>query len=410
MDKKYIIASVAIVAVIIGGLALVFSGSSAEAEPLTKLTEADVEAIARSQEQLGDNTLVEKLAVPEARQAFLQGMKEHLALAAAATEEGIDEDPLFKINRDYKVNRLLADLYEPKLGHGPDNPFKPSKEDVDRIFADSGNAAAFKRDMDALQQIQNDANAKMGTGIQPGILAGESLERAKKSWVRAKLLSDRAKADAAFMESNEVKLRINVLVAGLLSSDLLRKHWAERIRATDSEIANFIATRPEYDLKRKWQKADEVHKRALAGESFNKLVAEFTEHRPTKTTGGLIENIIAGDYPGPIENALLAATPGKVLPQIVESELGRHILMLVKRTAKRRDDGREVIEYSYRQILFQSKFEQPGVNNPEIPPPFMTAEEIARMLIEREKRDRLVAEYVAKSKIEVPAEAPAASE
>lgn len=410
MDKKYIIASVAIVAAIIGGLALVFSGSSAEAEPLTKLTEADVEAIARSQEQLGDNTLVEKLAVPEARQAFLQGMKEHLALAAAATEEGIDEDPLFKINRDYKVNRLLADLYEPKLGHGPDNPFKPSKEDVDRIFADSGHAAAFKRDMDALQQIQNDANAKMGTGIRPGILAGESLERAKKSWVRAKLLSDRAKADAAFMESNEVKLRVNVLVAGLLSSDLLRKHWAERIRATDSEIANFIATRPEYDLKRKWQKADEVHKRALAGESFNKLVAEFTEHRPTKTTGGLIENIIAGDYPGPIENALLAATPGKVLPQIVESELGRHILMLVKRTAKRRDDGREVIEYSYRQILFQNKFEQPGVNNPEIPPPFMTAEEIARMLIEREKRDRLVAEYVAKSKIEVPAEAPAASE
>lgn len=410
MDKKYIIASVAIVAAIIGGLALVLSGSSAEAEPLTKLTEADVEAIARSQEQLGDNTLVEKLAVPEAKQAFLQGMKEHLALAAAATEEGIDEDPLFKINRDYKVNRLLADLYEPKLGHGPDNPFKPSKEDVDRIFADSGHAAAFKRDMDALQQIQNDANAKMGTGIQPGILAGESLERAKKSWVRAKLLSDRAKADAAFMESNEVKLRVNVLVAGLLSSDLLRKHWAERIRATDSEIANFIATRPEYDLKRKWQKADEVHKRALAGESFNKLVAEFTEHRPTKTTGGLIENIIAGDYPGPIENALLAATPGKVLPQIVESELGRHILMLVKRTAKRRDDGREVIEYSYRQILFQNKFEQPGVNNPEIPPPFMTAEEIARMLIEREKRDRLVAEYVAKSKIEVPAEAPAASE
>ena len=57
MDKKYIIASVAIVAVIIGGLALVFSGSSADAEPLTKLTEADVEAIARSQEQLGDKSL-----------------------------------------------------------------------------------------------------------------------------------------------------------------------------------------------------------------------------------------------------------------------------------------------------------------------------------------------------------------
>lgn len=410
MDKKYIIASVAIVAVIIGGLALVFSGSSADAEPLTKLTEADVEAIARSQEQLGDKSLVESLAVPEAKQAFLKGMKEHLVLAAAAKEEGLDDDPLFKINRDYKVDRLLADLYEAKLGHNPENPFKISKEEIDRVFAESGNAAAFKRDMDALQQIQNDVNAKMGTGIQPGILAGEGLERAKKSWARAKVLSDRAKADTEFMESQEVKLRVNVLVAGLLSSDLLRKHWSERIRATDREIAEFIAKRPEYDLKRKWQKADEVLKRALAGESFNKLVTEFSEHRPTKTTGGLIENIIAGDNPGPVENALLAATPGKVLPQVVESELGRHVLMLVKRTEKQRNDGRVVTEYSYRQILFQNKFEQPGVNDPEIPPPFMTAEEIARMLIEREKRDRLVAEYMAKSKIEVPGEAPAASE
>lgn len=410
MDKKYIIASVAIVAVIIGGLALVFSGSSADAEPLTRLTEADVETIARSQEQLGDKSLVETLAVPEAKQAFLQGMKEHLALAAAAKEEGLDEDPLFKINRDYKVDRLLADMYEAKLGHNAQNPFKVSQEDVDRVFADPANAAAFKRDMDALQKIQNDVHTKMGTGIQPGILAGESLERARKSWARAKLLSDQAKADKEFMESNEVKLRTNVLVAGLLSSDLLRKHWAERIRATDREIGEFIAKRPEYDLKRKWQKADEVLKRAVAGENFNKLVAEFSEHRPTKKTGGLIENIVAGDNPGPVEDALLAATPGKVLPQVVESELGRHILVLVKRDTKRRDDGREVTEYSYRQILFQNKFEQPGINDPEIPPPFMTAEEIARMLIEREKRDRLVAEYMAKNKIEVPGEAPAASE
>ena len=61
------------------------------------------------------------------------------------------------------------------------------------------------------------------------------------------------------------------------------------------------------------------------------------------------------------------------------------------------------------QIYFK-QVRTPGVNDPEIPPPFMTAEEIARMLIEREKRDRLVAEYMAKSKIEVPGEAPAASE
>ncbi|MBK9163142.1 MAG: peptidylprolyl isomerase [Acidobacteria bacterium] len=410
MDRKYIFASIAIVAVIIGGLAFVFSGPSADAEPLTTLTDADVEAIARSQEQLGDKSLVESLEVPEAKQAFLQGMKEHLALAAAAKQEGLDGDPLFKINRDYKVDRLLADMYEAKLGHSPNNPYPVAKEDIDRIFADANNASAFKRDMDALQKIQNDANHKMGTGIMPGVLFGESLERAKKSWARAKILSDQAKADAEFMASNEVKLRVSVLEAGLLSTDLLRKHWTERIRATDSEIAKFIATRPEYDLKRKWQKADEVLKRALAGESFAKLVAEFTEHRPTKATGGLIDNIVAGDDPGPVENALLAATPGKVLPQVVESELGRHILMLVKRTPKKLADGREKIEYSYRQILFQNKFEQPGVNDPEIPPPFMTAEEIARMIIEREKRDRLVAEYMAKTKIEVPGASPAASE
>ena len=165
------------------------------------------------------------------------------SFAAAAKEEGLDETT-FRINRDYKVDRLLADLYEeagPTLKTSQD-----LEEEVDRVFGEL--QCRRVQAMDTFSR-SNDVNAKMGTGIQPGILAGEGLERAKKSWARAKVLSDRAKADTEFMESQEVKLRVNVLVAGLLSSDLLRKHWSERIRATDREIAEFIAKRRN-DLKR----------------------------------------------------------------------------------------------------------------------------------------------------------------
>lgn len=402
MTKRYSIVALIVLMGISGLLFWAFSGNRSEAESLTQLSGREIEEILASQATVDNSVTANVIGSKESRQAFLKGLKEHLALAAAARDEGLDSDAMFEVNLAYKTRLLLADLYEIEQGYGPDKPFLISEQDLQAFWSEPGNESAFKRDMDTLLTIQSDVQAKMGTGIRPGPLAGESLTKARRRWARAKILSSKGELDAKFMSSDNVKLRLRVLEAGILSSEMLRKHWNERIKATNAEIVEFIRLNPQYDLGRKRELAEQALARVKNGEDIAKLAAQLTEHRPTKNTGGLIENMTIGDMPAALETALLAVTAGQVIDRLIETELGFHIAKLERKGIRKTTDGREVVEYSFRQILFQNKFEQPGVTDPNIPPPFMTAEEIARMQIEHKKRDRFVAEYLAKYRIDVP--------
>lgn len=396
LDKKYLLIAAAIVSVGIGVVAWAYydrraDAAKIESEIVKEITEEDLSLIIESQAKAGDIQIAELAASPEARKAFASGIKEHLALAAEARRTGLTEDQRFSINFAIKQRQLLGDLYQIKLGHSLDKPYRPTEQEISAVWAAPANLVAFKRDMETMQSLQTEMNRKLGNNMAPGVLLGESLDRAKAGWARAKILSDKAIADAEFMSRRDVQLRIKVLEAGILSKDLLRANYEKDIRATDDEIKQFVATRPDYSLERKKAAATAVHKRAKAGEDFNKLVKEFTEHRPTKETGGLIENVLSGDQPEALETAMLALEPGELYGSVIETEQGYHIAKLVDKKERTVADGRKIIEYAFRQILIQNKFEQPGLENSEIPPPFMTAEEIAKMLIEQKKRDRYVA-------------------
>lgn len=396
LDKKFFFIAAAIVSVAIGVVAWAYYDQRADAaklesEIVKEITEEDLSLIIDSQAKAGDVQISELASSPEAKKAFVAGIKEHLSLAAEARRTGLTEDERFGHNFELKKRQLLADLYQVKLGHSLDKPYRPTEQEVKAVWADPANVAAFNKDMATQQSLQTEMNRKLGNNMAPGVLLGESLVRAKASWARAKILSDKAKADAEFMAGREVQLRIKVLEAGILSKDLLRANYENTIKASDAEIKQFIADNPQYSLERKKATANAVHVRAMAGEDFAKLVKEFTEHRPTRETGGLIEKMLSGDQPAALEAAMLALEPGELYGSVIESEQGYHIAKLVSKKERPVADGRKVTEYSFRQILLQNKFEQPGLKNSEIPPPFMTAEEIAKMLIEREKRDRYVA-------------------
>lgn len=395
-DNKFIFIAAAIVSVAIGIVAWAYYDQQADAaklesEIVKEITQDDLSLIIDSQANAGDAQLSELAGSSEARKAFANGIKEHLALAAEARRTGLTEDERFSTNFNHKQRQLLADLYQVKLGHSLDKPYRPTQQEMSAVWAAQANVAAFKKDMDTMQSLQTEMNRKLGNNMAPGVLLGESLERAKASWARAKILSDQAKADSDFMGGRDVQLRIKVLEAGILSKDLLRANYEKDIKANEAEIRQFLNTRPEYSVEGKKQIASAVLVRAKSGEDFNKLVKEFTEHRPTKNSGGLIENVLSGDQPEALEAAMLALEPGDLFASVIETEQGYHVAKLVSKGVRSTGDGRKVLEYSFRQILLQNKFEQPGLENSEIPPPFLTSEEIAKMLIEREKRDRYVA-------------------
>ena len=368
-----------------------------EAEIVKALTASDIQLILESQRQSDPETVHAVSATPESRRIFLDGLREHLALAAEARREGLTDDANFKRNLEYKKNILLADLYKAKLTASSEKTYVVPKEDLETVLNDPINEANLEADLKALREIQAAVSTVKDNSFIPPALQGEALSRARENWARTKILSDKAKADPDFINRPEIPLRFRVLEAGILSSDYLRKHWAEKIKATDPEIAQYLQSHPEYSLEAKRQLAETVLRRAVAGEDFAKLAQEYSEHRPSRRSGGSISIESTTEWPE-LNEAVSALKPGEVFGSLVRSEYGLHIVKLVSKAKPVSSEGAVTVQH----ILFQNKFEQPGVTDPNMPAPFMTPNEIARLEIEKQKRDQIVAEVKARNQIVMP--------
>ncbi len=373
-----------------------------EAEILKGLTSEEISLILQSQ-ALGDGAAVAGITEQaETRRAFLRGMREYLALAAEARREGLTEDANFKINFEHKKNLLLADLYKARLTKEQGKNFVVSKEELDAVWDDANNEKQFETDMNALRAIQTEVARERGDQMAFPKLQGGSLIKARENWARTKVLSDKAKADAGFISKPEVGLRFRIVEAGILSADYLRKHWAKNIKATEPEIKNYLANHPEYDVIKKREKAELLLRRALSGEDFSRLATEYSEDRLSKNKGGLYENVEKDTLWAEVETAALALEKGQIAAKLIETHSGFHIVKLEDKQIRQGKDGGQTVRYSVRQILLQNTFEEPGAVNPDIPPPFLKAEEIAKAEIEKEKRNRFVENIGRRSQIVLP--------
>lgn len=373
-----------------------------EAETLKGLTAEEIGLILKS-EALADRGAIEQFNEnAEKRRLFLKGMHEYLALAAQARREGLVEDEKFKINVEYKKDILLADLYQAKLSDGKTTLYIVPDEEIRAVWANAENENLFTRDMNVLKEIRQEAIDASGAQISELVLDGDALDKVRQKWARTKVLSEKAKADADFMNQSEVSLRLKIVEAGILANDYLRVNWEKRIKATEQEISDYLARHPEYDVNKKKQLAETVLKKAKDGEDFTKLAKEFSEDRKTKDNGGLYEDMNKNVLWAEVETAALGLEKGQIAPAIVESSIGFHIVKLENKQIAKTADGGESVKFSVRHILLQKNFEEPNVKNPDIPPPFMKAEEIAKAEVEKEKREKFLAEVFAKNPISMP--------
>lgn len=372
-----------------------------ESETLRELSADEIHLILKSQADSGGGDIADN---PEDRKAFLKGIREYLALAAEARREGLTQEPGFKINLEYKKDLLLAGLYRSKLERDQGSPYVVPAAELDAIWTDQANVNQFETDMATMRQIQAAVAHARSEGYTPSKLQGESLDKARAKWAQTKILAAMAKGDAAFMAQPVIELRIKLLEAGILSADYLRRHWADKVAATPSEIAAYLNEHPEYDVRRKHEKAQTVLRRALSGDDFIQLAAEFSEDRSTKSSGGLYENVEKNMLWPEVEAAALGLQNGRIAPQLVETDTGFHIVKLENKTmANAKNGGGPITKYSFRHILLQKNFEEPR-SNPDVPPPFMTAAEIAKGQVEQMKRSRLIDGIVKRNQITLPAE------
>lgn len=377
-----------------------------ESEILKGLSAEELELILKS----GDAETAGVGENAEARRAFLAGLREYLALAAEARRAGLADDELFKTNLEHKENILLADLYQATLSREQGRFYTVAKEELEAVWRVPENEKLFARDMSAMREIQRAVARERGAEQVIPKLEGGALAKARENWARVKILSAQARRDAEFMARREVGLRRKILEAGILSADYLRRHYAAQVRATEAEIAAFLKANPQYDVNKKRERAEALLQRALSGEDFAALAAEASEDRASRTRGGLYENIGRDTIWAEVEQAALALERGQVADRVVETATGFHLVKLEKKETAREKNGAETVRFSVRHILLQKNFEEPRAvgGNPDIPPPFVSAAEIARTQIEREKRDRFVAEIVARNPVALPEDFAAA--
>ena len=76
-------------------------------------------------------------------------------------------------------------------------------------------------------------------------------------------------------------------------------------------------------------KADDLLKKALVkGADFGKLARENSDDTGTKDTGGDMDFATRGTFVEPFEKAVFSAPVGAVLPHVVETDYGLHIIRI----------------------------------------------------------------------------------
>jgi hypothetical protein len=386
-----------------------------EAEMLRSLTKEDLVMVLKSQEVYEPERIGGIVNSPESRKAFLRGIKEHLALAASARREGMADDPNFKLNMQIKERRVLADLYFHKLNEEwkrtkkedeKEPPFIISKEQLAAVWDNPENEKLFNEEREALMAVQHIAAKSMNSeAALPLPASGERLEKPRKIWARNKIFADMAKADAHFMNDRTTQLRLKILEAGILSANYLAKYWVENIKVTKEDVRAYLAAHPEYDVRKKLEKAEMVLQRAKAGEDLAMLAKEYSEDRSTKDNGGLYEEWQKGGGLWPeVEAAALALKKGQIAERLIETKDGFHIVQLVDKKEVKEEDGTEITKLSIRHVLLQRRFESTSPNTvfTMLPPPFKTPEEIAKDEIEKNKKQKFIDQIISREKIVLP--------
>lgn len=368
-----------------------------DSEILKGLTAEEIALVLKSEATADREAITSMVENPEKRRAFLNGMREYLAIASQARREGFAENENYKINAAYKKNILLADLYQAKLSQGKDKLYIFPEEEVNAVWANAENEKLFTRDITTLREIQTAAAKAKGNNIPPAELAGDLLETARKNWARTKILSERAKQDAEFINLPEIRLRQQIVEAGILTNDYLLAN-ADKLKVTNADISEYLATHPEYDAKKKIELAETILQKVKNCGDFDKLAAEFSEDRKTKNKGGLYENVGKNVLWAEVEQAALELKNGQIADQLIESSAGFHIVQLIDKKTDKSGD----VELTVKHILIQKKFEEPGVSIPGIPPPFMTAEEIAAAEIGKKKRAEFVGAIIRQNPVSLP--------
>lgn len=311
-----------------------------------------------------------------ARKDFAKNVRELLAVAEEAKSKGIAYRP--EIRRQLELIRaiVISQGYAESQAGTPGAAATVTDADVDNFYKDPGQEERFN-------QFVKDAQASNPT------MAGQQIPPEQLKAIRKQLaqvlLGERHGIAAGIDKKRSVELQILLEQARLLASTFAKETLIPGTKATDAEIAAYIAKHPELDTKQARTKAEDVLRRARAGEDFSQLAKEFSADPGSKDKGGDLGWFGPGQMDPTFEKAAFALQPGQI-SDIVETQFGYHIIKLDEKKTETKD-GKPEQQVHARHILIAS-----GAPSQFGPP--KAPKDVARDAVEQEKEKAMIEEIV----------------
>ena len=375
---------------------------------------------------------------PDLKKKQLDSLKQLMAFAVEAQKEGYASDPSNQQELRNIKTQVYSQSYDQELNgdKGPMPPFGFITEDqVNQFWGEDQNgqsspgffttvldkvglggtaeSRSHEAEFDQFLNSKLELMKESDPDNPPPPITDEQKQQARDFFAKMKIYEKQANDELNKKHQSddetkkwdrfkkkadlEVKLEQAQYLAGVYS-----KKVAEKIKASDQDIADYIAQHPDLDPKEKRQKAEQILQRAKNGEDFATLANENSEDPGNKNPkgepqGGLYANVQQGRMVKPFEDAALSLQPGEIYPNVVESDFGFHIIKLEKKTDSKDASGNPTMTYDVRHILIATTYKDP--DNPmgrEVP-----VKEYVRQKIEADRRKQLIDDVVAKSGVTV---------